>query len=164
MGKDIQLHHEILRAHLKRCGGYEVSTEGDSFKCVFHTPEEAVTYCTLVQLDLLTAPWSSELESGGEEAQRGKDDWADINHSQLDENMNSIMEEQITSSRTMRSRKSRSSTDLIDARAPLFSPIVTSAQSFSTKWLNSQVLTSPFRNYLTPFKEQTNIWHLSEST
>jgi hypothetical protein len=50
MGEDILLHHECMRLHLSRCNGYEVLTEGDSFKCAFHTPEDAVIWCSLVQV------------------------------------------------------------------------------------------------------------------
>lgn len=38
MATGIDLHHKILRAALKECQGYEVATEGDSFKCAFGTP------------------------------------------------------------------------------------------------------------------------------
>lgn len=38
MANDIALHHRCLRSSLMDCGGYEVATEGDSFKVAFHTP------------------------------------------------------------------------------------------------------------------------------
>lgn len=38
MAKAVALHHRCLRAALNECNGYEVATEGDSFKCAFHTP------------------------------------------------------------------------------------------------------------------------------
>lgn len=38
LGKAIALHHRCLRACLAECDGYEVATEGDSFKCAFRTP------------------------------------------------------------------------------------------------------------------------------
>jgi len=147
MARDIQLHHEVLRAHLKGCGGYEVATEGDSFKCVFHTPEDAVTYCTLVQIDLLTAPWSSELEAGGAEELRGKADWADIECSRLDRSINSILEQQIISLSGIKARKSKSGSGASLQTAPLFSPAIAAAQSFSKEWLASQAGSFAYASY-----------------
>ena len=54
MAKDIALHHNILRGLLHRYNGYEVATEGDSFKCAFSTPEDAVLWCMVVQVLPLT--------------------------------------------------------------------------------------------------------------
>jgi class 3 adenylate cyclase len=46
----IALHHECLRATLKACNGYEIATEGDSFKCAFANPEDAVCWSILSQV------------------------------------------------------------------------------------------------------------------
>ena len=136
MARDIQLHHEVLRVHLKGCGGYEVATEGDSFKCVFHTPEDAVMYCILAQLDLLAAPWSPELESGGHEVLRGKPDWADCQQPRLAEIRSLILQRQIASVSGI-SRKH--GVRLKMASAALFSPAEVSGLAFSEEWLASQV-------------------------
>ena len=50
MAVDIALHHECLRASLKKCNGYEIATEGDSFKCAFRTPEDAISWSILAQV------------------------------------------------------------------------------------------------------------------
>ena len=138
MARDIQLHHEVLRVHLKGCGGYEVATEGDSFKCVFHTPEDAVMYCILAQLDLLAAPWSPELESGGHEVLRGKPDWADCQQPRLAEIRSLILEQQIASVSGI-SKKERTA-NLKRASTVLFSAKQVSGGAFSENWLASQVL------------------------
>mmetsp|Transcript_16726 Transcript_16726/g.46744 ORF Transcript_16726/g.46744 Transcript_16726/m.46744 type:complete len:1275 (-) Transcript_16726:82-3906(-) len=85
MASDVQVHHKVLRSMLGRTFGYEVATEGDSFICAFHTPEDAVTWAVLVQLNLLLAPWSAELEDGGHEVLEGQRDWAEIGCLQLPE-------------------------------------------------------------------------------
>jgi len=72
----IALHHECLRASLKKCSGYEIATEGDSFKCAFRTPEDAICWSVMVQLDLLCAPWKDVLEDGGHDALKDREDWA----------------------------------------------------------------------------------------
>ncbi|CAG9463910.1 unnamed protein product [Pedinophyceae sp. YPF-701] len=51
------LHDTVLRKHLPRWYGYEVSTEGDSFLLAFHTPSDALGYCMMVQQALMTTPW-----------------------------------------------------------------------------------------------------------
>jgi len=58
----IALHHRCLRDALAQFNGYEVATEGDSFKCAFHHPEDAVCWAVHTQLELLVAPWHPELE------------------------------------------------------------------------------------------------------
>ena len=52
MAVDIALHHECLRASLKKCKGYEIATEGDSFKCAFRTPEDAICWSIVAQVRL----------------------------------------------------------------------------------------------------------------
>jgi len=72
------LHHKILRAALKEGQGYEVATEGDSFKCAFRTPEDAICWSVLVQMDLMAAPWDEKLEDGGARAFFQPHKWADM--------------------------------------------------------------------------------------
>uniref|UniRef100_A0A061RGM2 Adenylate cyclase n=2 Tax=Tetraselmis sp. GSL018 TaxID=582737 RepID=A0A061RGM2_9CHLO len=76
MARDIKVHHRILRHLLQKVSGYEVATEGDSFKCAFHTAEDAVAWAVLVQINLHLAPWSPELEDGGHAILRSQPDWA----------------------------------------------------------------------------------------
>jgi len=78
MAHDVKLHHQVLRSLLHKTGGYEIATEGDSFKCAFHTPEDAVVWASLVQLNLLVVPWSPELENGGHDLLSCQSDWATI--------------------------------------------------------------------------------------
>eukprot|EP00873_Tetraselmis_striata_P004147 jgi/Tetstr1/424411/TSEL_014969.t1 len=64
----IALHHECLRASLKACSGYEIATEGDSFKCAFRSPEDAICWSILSQMHLLCAQWNERIEDGGHSA------------------------------------------------------------------------------------------------
>eukprot|EP00193_Tetraselmis_chui_P007165 CAMPEP_0177771456 /NCGR_PEP_ID=MMETSP0491_2-20121128/11602_1 /TAXON_ID=63592 /ORGANISM="Tetraselmis chuii, Strain PLY429" /LENGTH=1273 /DNA_ID=CAMNT_0019289007 /DNA_START=241 /DNA_END=4062 /DNA_ORIENTATION=- len=77
MAHDIALHHRCLRATLKEFRGYEVATEGDSFKCAFHAPEDAITWAICVQMDLLCAHWSPMIEDGGWSAFGDPSKWGD---------------------------------------------------------------------------------------
>jgi hypothetical protein len=147
MAKDIQLHDEIMRMRLKGCSGYEVSTEGDSFKCVFHTPEDAVMYCILTQLDLLTARWSPELESGGQEFQKGKADWADVQCPRLTKSKQSIIKQQVKCSNSFNMPKVPRMWKGSDRRMSVvelnegvsFSAEASAAGAFFTEWNTSQV-------------------------
>lgn len=78
MARDIGLHHACMREQLSKCNGYEVATEGDSFKCAFHTPEDAILWCVRVQTALMAQPWSAELEDGGASVLAAGDTWANI--------------------------------------------------------------------------------------
>jgi hypothetical protein len=49
MDASLQLHDTVLRLLLHHCGGYEVTTEGDSFTVVFHDAVDAVKWCLSVQ-------------------------------------------------------------------------------------------------------------------
>ncbi|CAG9465154.1 unnamed protein product [Pedinophyceae sp. YPF-701] len=51
------LHDAIIRKHLSRWHGYEVTTEGDSFLLAFHDPVDALGYAIAVQQALATADW-----------------------------------------------------------------------------------------------------------
>jgi hypothetical protein len=126
MAADIHVHHEVLRAHLKDCVGYEIATEGDSFKCVFRSAEDAVMYCVLVQLDLLTAPW--QIESGGHEILQDSPTWSAISRPQLSKIQETIVMEQCTRSLESFAYKSKQG-------VTLFSPAVAGGTLFSQQWL-----------------------------
>jgi hypothetical protein len=126
MAADIHVHHEVLRSHLKGCFGYEIATEGDSFKCVFKSAEDAVMYCVLVQLDLLTAPW--QIESGGHELLQGTPKWSDISRPQLSSIHEKIIMDQCAKPLESFASKQRQ-------RATLFSAVVAGTTSFSQQWL-----------------------------
>jgi predicted ATPase/class 3 adenylate cyclase len=53
-------HHAIVRAELARHRGVEVSTEGDSFFCVFPSAVDAVQAMAAVQRCLAAHPWPGE--------------------------------------------------------------------------------------------------------
>ncbi|KAH9932643.1 uncharacterized protein B0H18DRAFT_1115865 [Fomitopsis serialis] len=57
----IVLHNNLLRRQLRRCGGYEVKTEGDSFMCSFPNALSAVWFCLSVQTQLLQVDWPLEI-------------------------------------------------------------------------------------------------------
>lgn len=57
----ILLHNKLLRRQLRRCGGYEVKTEGDAFMCSFPTALSAVWFCLSVQTQLLNIEWPLEI-------------------------------------------------------------------------------------------------------
>ncbi|EAU90953.2 adenylate cyclase [Coprinopsis cinerea okayama7 len=57
----MHLHNHLLRYHLRRCGGYEVKTEGDSFMVSFPTALAAVWWCVTVQKELLNVSWPLEI-------------------------------------------------------------------------------------------------------
>ncbi len=126
MAADIHIHHEVLRAHLRGCFGYEIATEGDSFKCVFRSAEDAVMYCVLVQLDLLTAPW--QIEEGGHEILQDSPTWSAINRPQLSKTHEMIIVEQCTKSfESFIDKKKQCET--------LFSPAAAGSTAFSQQWL-----------------------------
>jgi hypothetical protein len=50
MAAGINLHHKCLRSRLKTFSGYEIATEGDSFKCAFPRPEQAIMWAVMVQV------------------------------------------------------------------------------------------------------------------
>ena len=53
-------HHAIVRAEFARHHGVEVSTEGDSFFCVFHSAVDAVQAAVGVQRCLARHAWPGE--------------------------------------------------------------------------------------------------------
>ncbi|OJA16312.1 hypothetical protein AZE42_03367 [Rhizopogon vesiculosus] len=57
----MRLHNNLLRRHLRHCGGYVVKTEGDAFMCSFPTTLAAIWWCLIVQVQLLREPWPLEI-------------------------------------------------------------------------------------------------------
>ncbi|KAI9455362.1 hypothetical protein BJY52DRAFT_1205034 [Lactarius psammicola] len=57
----VTMHHQLLRRHVRICGGYEVKTEGDAFMVAFTTVSEALLWCSSVQMLLLDEPWPKEI-------------------------------------------------------------------------------------------------------
>lgn len=57
----MRIHNNLLRRHLRTCGGYVVKTEGDAFMCSFPTTLAAMWWCLIVQLQLLREPWPLEI-------------------------------------------------------------------------------------------------------
>ena len=55
------LHNDLLRRLLRKCGGYEVKTEGDAFMCSFPTVLAAIWWSLEVQTQLLVADWPMEI-------------------------------------------------------------------------------------------------------
>ncbi|KAI0267046.1 hypothetical protein BC834DRAFT_822775 [Gloeopeniophorella convolvens] len=57
----VTMHHQLLRRHVRICGGYEVKTEGDAFMVAFTTVTSALLWCISVQIHLLDEPWPKEI-------------------------------------------------------------------------------------------------------
>lgn len=57
----MRLHNNLLRRHLRTCGGYAVKTEGDAFMCSFPTTLAAMWWCLTVQVQLLRESWPLEI-------------------------------------------------------------------------------------------------------
>jgi adenylate cyclase len=57
----VTMHHQLLRRHVRICGGYEVKTEGDAFMVAFSTVSAALLWCSSVQMLLLDEPWPKEI-------------------------------------------------------------------------------------------------------
>lgn len=57
----LRIHDDILRRSLRRIGGYEVKTEGDSFMVSFASVPTALKWCCTVQRELLEADWPQEI-------------------------------------------------------------------------------------------------------
>jgi class 3 adenylate cyclase len=63
MSDAIDQHHRLIRKCLRRHGGYEVKTVGDSFMVAFKEPEDAVDFSLDVQMTLYDAEWSTEINA-----------------------------------------------------------------------------------------------------
>lgn len=76
MMRSLTLHNEVLRTQMKRCGGYEVKTEGDAFMIAFEDALSAVNFCLRAQLDLLKINWPEKIlnhpDAGEETADDGE--------------------------------------------------------------------------------------------
>ena len=57
----VTMHHQLLRRHVRICGGYEVKTEGDSFMVAFTAVSAALLWCSSIQMLLLDEPWPKEI-------------------------------------------------------------------------------------------------------
>ncbi|KAI9463354.1 hypothetical protein F5148DRAFT_1211616 [Russula earlei] len=57
----VTMHHQLLRRHVRICGGYEVKTEGDAFMVAFTAVSAALLWCSSVQVLLLDEPWPKEI-------------------------------------------------------------------------------------------------------
>eukprot|EP01062_Namystynia_karyoxenos_P025773 TRINITY_DN2020_c0_g1_i1.p1 TRINITY_DN2020_c0_g1~~TRINITY_DN2020_c0_g1_i1.p1 ORF type:complete len:1294 (+),score=268.65 TRINITY_DN2020_c0_g1_i1:96-3884(+) len=57
MNEALEIHNDVIRECLRRTGGYEVKTIGDSFMCTWDNPVSAVSCAMQVQEALLHAPW-----------------------------------------------------------------------------------------------------------
>ena len=57
----ITMHDSFMRRSLRRCYGYEVTTEGDAFIVAFHCATDAIEWAMSVQEGLLLLPWPEEL-------------------------------------------------------------------------------------------------------
>ena len=61
MRSAIKTHNTIMRRSLRNVGGYEVKTEGDAFMVCFPTITTAISWCFMVQSQLLMADWPQEI-------------------------------------------------------------------------------------------------------
>ena len=57
----VTMHHQLLRRHVRICGGYEVKTEGDAFMVAFTAVSAALLWCSSIQMLLLDEPWPKEI-------------------------------------------------------------------------------------------------------
>jgi adenylate cyclase len=57
----VTMHHQLLRRHVRICGGYEVKTEGDAFMVAFTAVSAALLWCGSIQMLLLDEPWPKEI-------------------------------------------------------------------------------------------------------
>eukprot|EP00002_Diphylleia_rotans_P020365 TRINITY_DN3957_c0_g1_i2.p1 TRINITY_DN3957_c0_g1~~TRINITY_DN3957_c0_g1_i2.p1 ORF type:complete len:2252 (-),score=324.98 TRINITY_DN3957_c0_g1_i2:265-7020(-) len=65
-GDALMQQNEIIRGLMKKNGGYEVSSSGDSFLIAFRNTDAAILFSLQVQEVLLSAPWPNELLSQAE--------------------------------------------------------------------------------------------------
>mmetsp|Transcript_44831 Transcript_44831/g.116064 ORF Transcript_44831/g.116064 Transcript_44831/m.116064 type:complete len:826 (+) Transcript_44831:60-2537(+) len=61
MHEALQLHDAVLRSLLAKHHGYEITTEGDAFRIVFHCAFTAIAFCLEAQSELLKCNWPQEL-------------------------------------------------------------------------------------------------------
>lgn len=63
MARANEIHEQMVRCTLAEFRGYEITTCGDAFQLAFHSIQDAVEYCTQVQLKLLEAEWPKKLHN-----------------------------------------------------------------------------------------------------
>jgi class 3 adenylate cyclase len=63
MKKATDVHDSIIRKCYSEHGGYEISTEGDSFNLAFQHPADAIGFALKAQLALYKANWPEEILS-----------------------------------------------------------------------------------------------------
>jgi len=63
MKKATDVHDSIMRKCYADHGGYEISTEGDSFNLAFQHPADAISFALKAQLALYKANWPEEIFS-----------------------------------------------------------------------------------------------------
>lgn len=61
MDRALRIHDTVMRQNVAKCGGYEVTTEGDAFQVVFHDAIDAVEFCLLVQAELCNCNWPEDI-------------------------------------------------------------------------------------------------------
>ena len=52
-----EVHDQLMREGIAKFGGYEITTEGDSFQVAFATCQAAIGFCTHMQYRLLEQSW-----------------------------------------------------------------------------------------------------------
>jgi hypothetical protein len=138
---DIALHHECLRGSLKSCNGYEIATEGDSFRCAFSTPEDAICWSILSQLDLLCAQWNEKIEDGGHDALVDRDDWANCEAAPaVSPSAQDILNNLTATDGMSRTRMALAAGALMK---PQFEPECVAGSDFCKQWCVSKVRCDP---------------------
>jgi hypothetical protein len=64
IGIDLQvqeIHDQLMREGIAKHGGYEITTEGDSFQVAFTTCHAAMAFCLDIQYRLLEQPWPKQV-------------------------------------------------------------------------------------------------------
>jgi class 3 adenylate cyclase len=61
MHEALRLHDDILRTAIAMHHGYEIVTEGDSFRIAFHDAIDAIGFALMVQERLYSADWKEEI-------------------------------------------------------------------------------------------------------
>ena len=57
----LQSHDQVMRTCVRKYGGYEITTQGDSFEIAFTTSLTAIEFCLEVQEQLVNVPWHPKL-------------------------------------------------------------------------------------------------------
>jgi predicted ATPase/class 3 adenylate cyclase/tRNA A-37 threonylcarbamoyl transferase component Bud32 len=74
----LDLHDAVMREALRKTGGYEVKTQGDSFMVAFSDELTAIAWALEVQRALVDQPWPAEVSIGADERAAGDDDRARV--------------------------------------------------------------------------------------